>query len=294
MEDTPLSAEEAAIQASELIDRNRFDHARALLGKSFTQYPDDIELLACAMRLEWLEDCLDESKEIIGKLLELDPQHYGARYVLANIFMEEEDYSASEKELISLLQDYPEDAVLYAIYARVMLLTFNFEKAEKLAHEALRREPESEGALQVATLSSFVNEPKAATADRVGALIERYPDQYGTAVLLVQTLIDRGREREAYQLTCELIRSNPNDEHLVELANALKLSTHWSMRPLWPMQRFGWAGSIAIWGVIVVLLRGNVLDSLNLAQLQVPIAMVFVVYVIYSWVWPPILGKILK
>jgi hypothetical protein len=107
-------------------------------------------------------------------------------------------------------------------------------------------------------------------------------------------LIDHGKHREAYELTRELVLLDPANEHLAGLAHDLRRTSHWSMLPLWPMQKWGWAGSIGIWVLVLVILRSGVLDVTPLAGHEGAVTVVVLVYVAYSWIWPPLLGKLLR
>ena len=294
MESCGLDLEQAVEQLNGLMQRKRLDSAKTLLAKTLPQYPDNIDLLAFAVWIDWQEDNHSAAKSTIEQILGTEPRHYFARYILALILEEEENYPASEHELLGLLKDYPEDAELYAVYARVMLATFNFDKAERLANEALRREPENETALNASAISAFVNAPGAETQERLHRLIKEHPDQIQTTCRLIQVLVDQGKTREAYVLARELVQLQPDNLDIVELATELKMVTHWSLKPLWPMRRFGWGGSIAIWFAAVLILRSELLNSLGIGHLIGPITWLFISYVVYSWVWPPLLRRMIK
>ena len=66
------------------------------------------------------------------------------------------------------------------------------------------------------------------------------------------------------------------------------------MVPLYPLQRWGWAGSVGIWFAVVLLLQTGVLNNTPLRDYQGAIALAFLAFVVYSWVWPPILRRIVK
>jgi tetratricopeptide (TPR) repeat protein len=283
----------ALAQLRALLDRRRFASARDVLAKALPKYPDSPSLLQYAAWIDWMEDHLDEALATIQRILEIEPDSFEARFLLARIRMEQEQYVEAERLVIALLKDYPEEPVLYAFYARIMLQTFNVEKAERLAAEALRRDPDHADALNVHVLCGFINSPGSEQRERLHKLLQEHPDQTESIIRLVQLLIDEGKSREAYQLARELVRLHPDNESIVEMATALRLSSHWSLLPLWPMQKWGWAGSIGIWLAVAALLRSDILVETPLEAYQAAIAFAFIGYVVYSWVWPPILKRIL-
>lgn len=112
-----------------------------------------------------------------------------------------------------------------------------------------------------------------------------------TLVLVVIALQQRGDLREARRVAQELVRAQPDNEQLVDLARSLTVQAHWSMLPLWPMQKWGWGASFALWLIAIVGIRalGKVNDTAGGV-----FAIVFLIYVVYSWVWPPILRRLLR
>jgi hypothetical protein len=88
------------------------------------------------------------------------------------------------------------------------------------------------------------------------------------------------------------VKLYPADTNVVALAASLRRNTHWSLLPLWPMQKWGWGGSIGLWLLAVMLFRSQVLSQTPLAGHEGTLATIFLVYVVYSWVWPPLLGRL--
>jgi hypothetical protein len=85
-------------------------------------------------------------------------------------------------------------------------------------------------------------------------LLAQYPEDRHTLSLVVTALIQSGDHRSALRGARELLRSQPNDPHWLSLVQVLSVQNHWSMLPLWPLQRFGWGASVALWlgGVVAV------------------------------------------
>lgn len=284
----------AVAQSSELLDRKRLSAARDVLSNALTQYPDSEALLTNAALLDWLDDRLAEAQETIHKVLEIAPDSYTPRYLLAKIYLELENFIESEQAFIDLLRDYPEEPELYAMYASIMLQTFNIEKAQKLAAEALRRDPSNENAMNVHVLCGFIGSSGEEQRRRLHELLTEHPDQAQTTIRVVQMLLDQGKNKEAYALARELVVLDPSNEELVELAASLRRMSHWSLLPLWPMQKWGWAGSVGIWLIAIGIINSGLLDDPPLDAYKGPFTMAILIYVVYSWVWPPILKRILR
>ena len=77
----------------------------------------------------------------------------------------------------------------------------------------------------------------------------------------------------------------------MDLVKQLRLVTHWSMLPLWPVVRFGWAGSVGIWLIAVIGLSALRRSDPALAG---TVGIAVLVYVAYSWIWPPLLRRLMR
>ncbi|HEX6636649.1 MAG TPA: hypothetical protein VF033_03240, partial [Steroidobacteraceae bacterium] len=95
---------------------------------------------------------------------------------------------------------------------------------------------------------------------------------------------------EAHRVAQGAMRADPANQHLVELVRELRIQNHWSMKPLWPLQKWGWGASIGMWLGAVITFR--VLDKAA-PGIALPAALVWIAYAIYSWVWPSLIRKIL-
>src|SRR4029453_11406358 len=82
----------------------------------------------------------------------ISPFHPPARQLLASILAEKGEFADAELLLISLLRDFPESADLYGRYSGLILRTLHLDKAEQLAREGLRYDPENDECLMAAAL----------------------------------------------------------------------------------------------------------------------------------------------
>jgi hypothetical protein len=122
-------------------------------------------------------------------------------------------------------------------------------------------------------------------------LLIRHPQSQRTLFLVLVALEQKGDLVGARRVSEELVRAQPDNESLIAAAHQLRVSTHWSMKPLWPLQRFGWAGSVGLWLGAVIGLRALKTVSPSVSSVA---AIVLFIYVVYSWVWPPLLKRIIR
>jgi tetratricopeptide (TPR) repeat protein len=291
MNATQSTPAEAAFEVRNLIDRRRYDLARKRLAGALKEHPDDADLLCLSALVEYLGDDKSAARASIQAALNADPRHSGARDLFAHILEDDKQYADAERLRIALLRDYPEEASYYASYAQLMLRTLNMDKARRLAKEGLRFEPEHSGCLYVVALADVIDGVGAGDNASIATLVREHPEHVNTAVTLIIALQDRGDTRGALRIAKELLRSQPDNEQFVQLVRELKSVDHWSLLPLYPMVKWGWGGAIAVWFAGIVGLR--LLSQVASPTVVATCGAVWLFYVIYSWVWPPLLKKIL-
>lgn len=286
--DTPELAS-VVHEAHALLERRRFAQAKVVAARGLKHFPDNSELQYITAFAEYAEDDNDAAIKAVEQLLARDPEHYGARTLRAHLHSAKQEFAQAESLWIALLREYPEDADCYAAYADLMLRTLNLDKAARLAREGLRHSPEHHACLYVASLVDLIH--GRGDASHLLRLLREHPEHTASSIALVAALTDRGEYRGALRLAQELLRNQPDSEHLVSLVRELKLQSHWTMLPLYPMQRWGWGGAAAVTvaGIVGLRLAGGVLPPALVASLSYT----WLIYVIYSWTWPSILRKLI-
>ena len=277
----------ACLHIGELLDRNRFAQAKRVLDDALPRFPESTELLYYAAHIAWRMNRLDEAVGFLDQVLAFEPQHYMGRIIRADIHEKRDELADSERLYLDILRERPEDADVLAYYAMLMLRTSHVDKAAALATESLRLEPDNPTGLQVTTLTSIIKGDSQSRDERLAEMINKHPELESTSGLLVQVLLRDGRYDEAARLARQMLHANPQNEHLLELVMETRRASHWSMWLLRPFMRFGWGASAAAWFAFVIISQ-----TLSGAAAKVFIT-VFLIYVVYSWLWPPILKRLL-
>ncbi len=246
MNDQPTSAAVYAEQAFYFIERRRLADAKRVLAQALTQYPQDPDLLFQSAQAEWLGDENETAEKTVRQVLVSNPEHAPARQLLAFMLIERKEYADAELLLIGLLREYPESAELYGRYSQLMLRTLHLEKAEQLAREGLRYDPEDDECLMATALCETARSGARPNAG-LQKLLAAHPESMSAVHALVVALVDSGRIDEAHRIAQGAMRADPANEHLVELVRELRIQNHWSMKPLWPLQKWGWGASVAMW-----------------------------------------------
>jgi hypothetical protein len=170
-----------------------------------------------------------------------------------------------------------------------MLQSLNFDKALRLAEEGLRHEPEDNHCLYVAAIARLIDGKGLGDNQPLATLITNHPEHLRAGTSLVMALESAGRRRDALRVSQELLRSRPDNSQLLENVRILKAATHWSMLPLYPIQRWGWPAVFGIWALFAF---GLPAIAPNLPPgVRLGVTCLVLAYVVYSWVWPPLLRK---
>jgi tetratricopeptide (TPR) repeat protein len=291
MSDFPRSPAETLFEVRNLVDRRRYDQARTRLASALKEHPSDVELLYLSSFVDYATDDNPAARATIRSALNADPQHAPSRDLFAHILEEEKQYVEAERVRIELLRDYPEDPDYFASYAHLMLRTMNIDKARRLAQEGLRFEPEHAGCLYVVALADLIDGRSSKESASLAALVREHPEQVRTAIALIIAMQDRGDTRGALRIARELLRSQPGNEQFVQIVRELRSVGHWSLLPLYPMVRWGWGGAIVVTFAGIAGLRA--LSTVAPPSVVSTLTIVWLLYVIYSWVWPPLLRKLL-
>jgi len=287
--DQPSNAAALAEQAFYFIERRRLPDARRILQEGLAQFPQDADLLFHSAQVDWLSDDASAAEATVRQVLVQSPEHAPARQLLASLLTERSEFADAELLIIGLLRDYPERADLYGRYSRLMLRTLHLEKAELLAREGLRYDPENDECLLALALCETARNGSRPNSG-LTKLLATHPESLSAVHALVVALVNNGRVEEAHRVAQGAMRADPANEHLVSLVRELRIQNHWSMKPLWPLQKWGWGASAAMWLGALLVMR-----TLNKAapQAALPFAILWLVYAVYSWVWPPLIRRIL-
>jgi predicted Zn-dependent protease len=276
------------LQLARLIEVGRYREAKQLLGQAFAETPADPELHCLAARAALGEKDQARARDHVEQALAAGPGHFEARVLLFVLDYHQDRYPEAERTIIELIRERPDNAHLLALYAELMLNTLKLDKARALTAEALRRDPDDERAQLVNVLLLTIEGKRDDAGVQLAELIRADPEGAEIARTLFNVLLEQNRHREALEVGRQLLKLDPGNRALVESLAELAAATHWIAWPAYPLRRFGWAGAAGLWasGVFVLPL----VVKLNVA-LGVALVVLYLLYIVYSWVYPPLLKR---
>lgn len=280
---------ELAFEAHRWMERSQWRRAQEAVHRGLQHSPDHVDLLYAKARLDFLSEspCALDS---VGDVLAQAPQHPGARLLLARIQGEHGRQAEAEQVLLELLRESPQDSDLLCHYAFLLLRAGQTGKARALAAEAARFAPEDLMVLSTLALLDLAEGRAPSDMGALGKMLDLYPEAEATLRTLAFSLAERMQLSAAREAVALLVRRSPNDHHVVRLAAHIAYLSHWSMRPMYPLLRWGWAGSFGLYGGFIALTtlgRGVLPPPLLLA-----VSVGWLAYALYSWVYPPLLKRL--
>ncbi len=274
-----------------LVERRRFDQAQALIGAGLRNDPENEALLYYLAYIYSEQERYEDAESTLKALLAHDPENFNAAFLLAAVYKDLKRYAEAEGLSIELIRRNPESSDCYTLYAKIMLETLYVKKAEKLAAEAIRLEPDNISAQAVAVICNVIKGGKTEYQQNLAELVRNYPEAFTTSSMVLVVLIEQKKHREALRIAQELLRGDPNNADLVETIKELKIATHVTMLPLWPAIKFGWHASAALY--VVALVTCFTASKYLPGEVSSVIIYGWLLYVLYSWIYPPILRKIM-
>jgi predicted Zn-dependent protease len=276
-------------EAGQWIERRRWDMAQQAIQRGFALEPDHAGLRYLQAYVDYHGERNQQALDTLDDLLVDEPEDFDAHLLRARVLRDLGQLGESERALLDLLRANPANAQLLAHYAMTMLRAGQVDKADGLLREAMRLAPEDTLVLTVAALNDMAHGRPVREGRPLDALVRSEPDAELSLRLMAYSLFREHKLGAAEEAVRALVRLSPGDASNIQLAAAIRYNRHWSMLPLYPIMRWGWGASIAIYvGVFVALraARGVVPEHWINA-----FVLLWLAYVIYSWVWPGLLKR---
>ncbi len=273
-------------QARHWISIDRSEKALAALsdaGPAAADVPDTYLLQAVAhLQLGRRHD----AREAAERGLALDPGNPTLFQLLGVAHWERGDRPAAERAFLDGLSHAPENPHLLARYAMLVAEDGQIDKARRLAERAAARGPEDPFVARVRSLIAYLDGDDK-TAQQIGAAaLAGSPENAGLHALMGSYLLESGAigRGTKHHLTSASI--DPGDAGVRELGWQAKYLRHPLMRPLWFVDKFGPGKIWLAWLVVFFTLR-----SAGAEEVAAVLALAYLVFVVYSWVVPPILRR---
>lgn len=228
----------------------------------------------------------EEARAAAESGLALDPANPALLEILGIAHWKRNDRPAAERAFLDGLRNAPEDAHLLARYAMLVAEDGQIEKARRLAERAAAQAPEDPLVGRVRSLIAYLDGDDKAAQQIGAAALANAPEDVGLHALMGSYLLEGGAigAGTKHHLTSASI--DPGDAAARELGWQAKYLRDPLMRPLWVIDRFGPGKVWIAWLAIFFGLR-----AAGAEEVAGVLALVYLVFVVYSWVVPPLLRR---
>ncbi|HEX6096963.1 MAG TPA: tetratricopeptide repeat protein [Thermoanaerobaculia bacterium] len=199
------------------------------------------------------------------------------------------ELAEAEEAVLAALRTNAEDAELLALYALIVAKAGQVEKAKKLVAQARRVDPENTSAIRVEAAIAVSRGDDREALLRGREMLALDPEDTHAHLLTGGVLHDRGDIDDAAEYLRTAVVNDPADPVAAESARENLLWRHPLMWPLRPAQKFG---SAKVWLAGILLLFAA--RSTKNTPIMLTVGIAWLVYVLYSWVVPPLVRRMLR
>ncbi len=200
-----------------------------------------------------------------------------------------QQYEPAERALLDGLALSPTSVYLLCTYARVCLDVGQVEKARRLVERAASEDPEDDLVAHVRVLVAYASGQDDEALRRSREALRIGPDEAANHALFAMASSVRGDVAAAARSYRRAAAAEPGNTELIEAAREARVNAHPLLWPLRPLHRFG---PFPTWLAVVGTILG--LRALGLPMIALGFGLVWVVYCVYSWIAPPLVGRWLR
>lgn len=285
-----------------LIEQNRHEMAKDLLGQALTQDPNH------ARAHSWLALCVakdrDRLKEATAEAergVHLAPDDPFTHYVLADVWGSRNDIAKALLAIQEAIALNPTTADFYGVQAKLFGQQQKWQDALDSASEGLQFDPESELCTTVRTLA----------LERLGRVIDaklqaeeslrQSPDSTWAHASLGWAMLQQGQYKAAQQSFAEALRLEPNNEMarggMIHALNSGNFIYRWMHLLLVRLSRLGGRNLvilvIGLW-IGMQLLNSYAASHPEFAPWVLPITLGYVFLVTMTWIMEPLFNTMLR
>ncbi|MCP5101708.1 MAG: tetratricopeptide repeat protein [Chloroflexi bacterium] len=228
----------------------------------------------------------EDARKAIRRGLRIEANAPYLHFMLCNCEARLDRIPQAEDAILTALRQTPENVQFLCRYARLVAGSGQLGKAAALVQKAKQFEPDHPAVAHTEIVIAYLRgDDKTAVRSGHEALKDA-PDDLTSHYMLGHAYAGQGKVDQANRHLGTAARLNPQEKEFTTSARASRTWAHWLLLPLRPLYRFG---SGKIWlGAIITMFA---LRALNLEDVSFWFAVVYLIYVIYSWVVPPLLRR---
>ncbi len=264
------------------LDMDRYEDARIVILSLLEADPTDSYALYYMAAVMLMNDKSTEARSYIQDAMKYGHNKESAFHFLGLTYEKEKNYMEAEQAYLKALEINPSSVMAHAAYGKLMLITGFEEKAMNLLEEAMRLDPENESVNQFLLEFYFAKSDQNNQIRQIQRMMDISSDEVQKLVNLGYYHVLREDAIQAREYYRQAYLLDPTNTELLHILETLDKETHFLFLPNRLVNKIG--GPVFVWICYIVILF--TLRFLKLDRILVPISIIYLTYVIYTWVIP--------
>lgn len=260
----------------------RYEAAAPIIENQLRQDPKNATALFQMAVVEMSREDFEEARKLCREAIQFGYSEVIGYHFIGSTYQHVGMYKDAEEAFLAALKIDPLNGELIASYGYLMLQAGHDKKAHSLLEQARELEPFSDRVNQLILHFYFAKADSKKQQEYIRNVLETSTDEVQNLTNIAMYHALKGEVKEARECYRQAFLLNPADQNILALLGEYDSLTH----PLFAPQRFvdKIGGPAVVWITFMVLAL-----LLNWMELYIPliiIAIIYVLYAIYSWSAP--------
>lgn len=268
----------------------QYEKAGEYMQKLLQTSPENPDYLLLTAKIQFNLGNFELAEQFCLESMRLGELNEEGYHLLGSINIERKNYFEAERNLLDSLRLNPENPRTLAKYGYLMLITGYDKKAEKLILEALRIEPDDPQVLEISFQYYLIINKKEQQLYFLHKYFVHSNNEIGKLTKIGLTELLQNKYKTARENFVRAFLLDPANQELLQVIEEIDKDYHPIFLPQRLIQKTG--GPAVIWiGMIVIIFALNFFGLKNLASL---LAVLYILFCIYTWITPLIYKLFLK
>jgi tetratricopeptide (TPR) repeat protein len=283
---------QSALAMDSMIDHymemRRYEKVKDLIGQALADQPEEARyyylLAVCAYNLDDYEEVDHHLKQAMAFGFHSQKVHQ----LYGHLYTETGQWVKAEQAYLEALRENPNDAPVHAAYAFLLKKTGHSDKADKLMQMAMQLDPNDSEVIRCRHLFGIASQNRKEQIHALELYMQVADNEITKEIQLGLNALFRNRTKAAREHFRQAFLMDPTNMRLAEIMNDLDQVQHILMAPIRWINRIG--GAAVFW--IVGIGSISVTRALGWLQVSIVLLIIYISWVIYSWLATPLLKLI--
>jgi tetratricopeptide (TPR) repeat protein len=210
-------------KAGILLNQQRYDEAEQILGEILNLNPNDDHVLYLLSEINFQKDNYDRAEELINNAIALSPDSPYYYFLKSRLYYQKEKMAEAESFIKEAIAIYPEEAAFFSFWGQIKLYQKKFQDALEYANHALSIDSNDTFALNIRSTALLKLNRKEESFETIAEALQEDPNNAYTHSNYAWGLLEKGDVDKSLKHFSEALKNNPNSIHAREgMIEALK------------------------------------------------------------------------